>query len=174
MSNIVMISGSSNTGSRLYGLMEVVSNHLKELGHAVEWVEVAELPAEDLIRANWNSTAIKEALQVVAAADAVVIASPVYKAAYTGVLKTFLDLIPQKGLENKVMLPLFIGGSLAHLLSIDYALKPVLSSLGATHILQGVYAVDLWVEKQEGGGFSLSEELAERLQRACEQLHRVL
>ncbi|WP_195574160.1 NADPH-dependent FMN reductase [Paenibacillus sp. 1001270B_150601_E10] len=174
MSNIVIISGSSYSGSRLYGLIEAIQNQLKELGHQVSLIEVAELPAEDLIRANWNSIAVKDALHVVEDAEAVVIASPVYKASYSGVLKTFLDLIPQKGLERKVLLPLFIGGSLAHLLTIDYALKPVLSSLGATHILQGVYAVDQWVEKREDGGFTLSEDLLARTLMAGEQLHSVL
>ncbi|MDQ0896682.1 NAD(P)H-dependent oxidoreductase [Paenibacillus sp. V4I7] len=61
------------------------------------------------------------------------------EASYTGVLKAFLDLLPQKGLECKVVLPLAVGGTISHLLAIDYALKPVLSALGARNILQGVY-----------------------------------
>ncbi|MNJ38984.1 FMN reductase (NADPH) [compost metagenome] len=93
-----------------------------------------------------------------------------YKASYTGVLKTFLDLVPQKGLAGKIILPLFIGGSLAHLLSIDYSLKPVLSSLGARHILGGVYAVDAYIARTEQGGFEISEELITRLEENVAEL----
>lgn len=166
MSNIVILSGSVNKGSRLNGLIGYSTELLKREGHDVHVVDIAELPAEDLIRANWESPAIIEALAHVKAADGVIAASPVYKAAYTGVFKTFLDLIPQKGLERKVLLPLFIGGTISHLLSIDYALKPVLSALGATNILSGVYAVDQSVTRQEDGTFELSVELAERLENA--------
>ena len=133
-------------------------------------VEISELPAEDLIKANWDSVPVKEALALVEQADAVIVASPVYKAAYSGVLKTFLDLIPQKGLENKVLLPLFIGGSIAHLLAIDYALKPVLSALGATNILGGVYAVDQSVSRQEDGSFELAADVAGRLDNTVARL----
>src|SRR5690606_39239833 len=106
---------------------------LRQLGNETDTVHIADLPAEDLIRANFNSEHVKSALSLVEEADAVIVASPVYKAAYSGVLKTFLDLIPQKGLEGKLLLPVFLGGTIAHLLAIDYALKPVLAVLGGTH-----------------------------------------
>jgi FMN reductase len=102
----------------------------------------------------------------------VVVASPVYQASYTGVLKTFLDLVPQKGLAGKVVLPLFIGGSLAHLLTIDYALKPVLSALGARYILGGVYTVDAQVARTETGGFDIAGELRTRLEENVKELAR--
>ncbi|MNI83544.1 FMN reductase (NADPH) [compost metagenome] len=85
-------------------------------------------------------------------------------------LKTFLDLIPEKGLAGKIILPLFIGGSLAHLLSIDYSLKPVLSVLGARHILGGVYTVDSQVARTEQGGFQIAEELISRLEENVKEL----
>lgn len=163
---IVILSGSVNQGSRLNGLIDYSRGKLEQSGHEVAVIHIADLPAEDLIRANWNSPAVKEALALVEAADGIIAASPVYKAAYSGVFKTFLDLIPQKGLERKVLLPLFIGGTISHLLSIDYALKPVLSALGATNILAGVYAVDQSVDRLEGGSFRLSEEISGRLDNA--------
>lgn len=170
MSNIVIISGSVNNKSRLSGLIQHSQSKLTEVGHDVKVIEVADLPADDLIRANFNSESIIAANTLVAEADAVIIASPVYKASYSGVLKTFLDLIPQKGLEGKLLLPLFIGGTIAHLLAIDYALKPVLSALGGTHILGGVYAVDQSVSRLEDGTFELTDEIADRLDGALSQL----
>ena len=61
-------------------------------------IQVTDLPAEDLVHAKFDSPAIQDALAIVDAADAVIVATPVYKAAYSGVLKLFLDLIPQEGL----------------------------------------------------------------------------
>lgn len=174
MANIIIISGSPTANSRLNGLIQHSEEQLKELGHEVVHLQVAALPAEDLIKANFASPAVIEAVAQVEKADAVIIASPVYKASYTGVLKTFLDLIPQKGFQNKLIVPLFIGGTISHLLSIDYALKPVAAALGATHILSGVYAIDQWVERVDGGGFKLSEELTERLAGTVSQLNEEL
>ncbi|MNZ53535.1 FMN reductase (NADPH) [compost metagenome] len=170
MARIVILSGSVNNSSRLYGLIQHSESKLQQLGNETDTVHIADLPAGDLIRANFGSEHVKAALSLVEQADAVIVASPVYKAAYSGVLKTFLDLIPQKGLEGKLLLPVFLGGTIAHLLSIDYALKPVLAALGGTHILGGVYAVDQSVSRLQDGGFELSEEVSTRLEEALAQL----
>lgn len=170
MSSIVIISGSPNKTSRLYGLIDAAEQTLKQAGHRVAIIHVAELPAEDLIHANFNSDSVKNVLEQIKEADAIIVASPVYKAAYTGILKTFLDLIPERGLAHKLTLPLFVGGTIAHLLAIDYALKPVLSALGARHILAGVYTVDQSIARRENGSFSLDEDAAGRLERALGEL----
>ena len=125
--------------------------YLCKAGFDVKTIYVAELSAEDLVKANFSSAAIQEKLQWVESARAVILVSPVYKAAYTGGLKLFLDLLPQKGLDKKIVLPLFIGGSMAHLLAIDYALKPVVSALAGRHVLGGVYGVDQWIQRVDSG-----------------------
>ncbi|RKP54053.1 FMN reductase (NADPH) [Cohnella endophytica] len=170
MSHIVIIHGSPTPGSRLNGLVEFVEGKWNEKGIKVSHVRVADLPAEALLHADFKNEEILAALALVESASGVVIASPVYKASFTGVLKAFLDLLPQTGLKGKATLPLFIGGTIAHLLSLDYALKPVLSVLGSRNILGGVYAIDAWVQRLEGGGFELSEELRDRLTNAAEEL----
>lgn len=170
MAKAVMINGSPTSGSRLTAIMELAERNLTEAGFEVSRIDVAQMPPEDLIHTKFESEHIVKANGLVAEADAVIIASPVYKASYTGVLKTFLDLIPEKGLAGKIILPLFIGGSLAHLLAIDYSLKPVLSSMGARHILGGVYAVDAQVARTEEGGFDIAEVLRERLELALAEL----
>lgn len=164
MPRITIINGNPAPTSRLNAILNLTQQLLEQEGVEVHRINVAELPAEDLIHTKFESEAIVKANALVAQADAVIVASPVYKASYTGVLKTFIDLIPQKGLAGKIILPLFIGGSLAHLLSIDYSLKPVLSALGARHILGGVYTVDSQVTKTDQGGFEIAEELVTRLE----------
>ncbi|AWB43222.1 FMN reductase (NADPH) [Paenibacillus sp. CAA11] len=172
MVKVTVINGTPNPSSRLQAVIELTEELLRSQGAEVHHVNVGELPADDLIHTRFESEAIVKANALVAQADAVIVASPVYQASYTGVLKTFLDLVPQKGLTGKVILPLFIGGSLAHLLTIDYALKPVLSALGARHILAGVYTVDAQVARTEQGGFEIAEELKTRLAENAADLVR--
>jgi FMN reductase len=178
VAKIVVVNGTPSLVSRINAVIEYVEAGLSGKGFEVQRINVAELPPEDLIHTKFESESIVKANGLVAEADAVIIVSPVYKASYTGVLKTFLDLVPQKGLAGKIVLPLFMGGSLAHLLSIDYALKPVLSVLGARYILGGVYAVDSQAVRNDQGVVELADELKLRLDAAVEELaeetaHRV-
>lgn len=166
MAKAVIISGSPTPTSRLHGVIEHVKAQLVGAGIQVNWIKVRDIPAEDLLHANWNSEAIKQANALVEQADAVFVATPVYKASYTGVLKAYLDLLPQKGLSGKIVLPLAVGGTMSHLLAIDYALKPVLSSMGAQHILQGVYVLDKQVTWDEQGQAVLDEEIGARIKES--------
>lgn len=172
MSKVVIISGSPTPTSRLHGVIEIAKSRLQQAELQVEWIKVRDIPAEDLLYAKFDSEAIVKANALVAEADAVFVATPVYKASYTGVLKAFLDLLPQKGLERKVVLPLAVGGTIAHLLAIDYALKPVLSALGAQNILQGVYVLDKQVTWGDQGQAILDEEIAARLQESVDEFIR--
>lgn len=168
MAKITVISGSPSVSSRLNGVLQSIQNQLLAEGLQLHQIDVRSLPPEDLIYTNFQSPAIIEAIEQITNADAVVVATPIYKASYTGVIKTFLDLIPQKGLEGKVILPVAIGGTIAHLLALDYALKPVLASLGARIQLAGVYALDTQVQRNDDGSFVLAEELGQRLAAATE------
>lgn len=87
--------------------------------------------AEDLLYARFDSPALNTFTEQLQQADGLIVATPVYKAAYSGALKTLLDLLPERALQGKVVLPLATGGTVAHLLAVDYALKPVLSALKA-------------------------------------------
>jgi len=170
MPKIAIVSGCSAKSSRLTGLTDYCLDYLQRNGIETSVLYPIDLPAERLLRADFADPSIKEAVALVEQADAVILASPVYKSAYSGVLKLFIDMLPQKGFHKKTIFPLFIGGTIAHLLSIDYALKPVISALGGTNILQGVYAVDQWVSRLEEGGFELKEEVESRLRAALQSL----
>jgi len=170
MPNIAIISGSPSPSSRLTGIVASLQSELQQAGAAVELITLRELPPEDLIYTKFDSPFITEALGKIEKADAVVVATPIYKASYTGVVKCFLDMIPQKGLVGKATLPVVIGGTVAHLLVIDYALKPVLAAIGAKHQLQGIFAQDTQVARNEDGSFTLAEELTLRIQNAAKEL----
>jgi FMN reductase len=79
----------------------------------------------------------------------------VYKAAYTGLLKSFLDLLPQYALAGKTVLPLVTGGTPAHVLTVDYALRPVLASMGA-HVGQGYFLLDQLISVGSGAGATIA------------------
>jgi FMN reductase len=133
-------------------------------GFEVQSINVRDLPAEDLLSGRGDSAALREAVGLVERAQGVVIATPVYKAAYTGVLKTFLDVLPQFGLSGKVVLPLATGGTVAHVLAIDYALRPVLLALGAQHVVTGLFILDKLLSDGPGGALAVEPEIAGRLE----------
>ena len=170
MATIVFINGAPNASSRLNGLLQYAAAILEKEKISYEVIDIHELPSADLLSANYESPYIQEVNNTLQKAKGVIVLTPVYKASYSGVLKTYLDLIPQKGLENKIILPLVIGGSAAHLLTIDYALKPVLSALGANHFSPGVYVIDQQIERLDGKRFILNEEVEERLVNSMREL----
>ena len=145
MSRILTVSGSPLVPSRSARLLHHVSDVLAAEGHQIDHLAVRDLDADALLHAAFDDPSLIDAADRLAAADAVIIATPVYKAAYSGLLKAWLDLQPQFGLEGKTVLPLATGGSLAHALALDYALRPVLQSMGARHVVQGFLVVDSYI-----------------------------
>ena len=125
---------------------------------------------QGLLHAQFDHPLIRQALAEVAQAQVVMIATPIYKAAYSGVLKAFLDLLPQDALRGTTVLPLATGGSIAHLLALDYALKPVLSALGARDILDPVFATDAQVVKHETLGYEPQPDVVERVEATLQIL----
>ncbi len=162
MADVVLVSGSPNRVSRTDAVLAHVAWQLSAAGHATRGIAVRELPAGALLSADPADPEIAAAVAQIATADAVVVATPVYKAGYTGVLKTFLDLLPQFALAGKTVLPLATGGSPAHVLVVDYALRPVLTSLGADHVTQGWFVLADEITPVSGG-FELSAEGAGKL-----------
>ena len=130
MTKAIIINGGNSVNSRLTGIEQHIQKLLTQDGISQEIIQVHQLPAEDLIKANYASEAIAKEIVKVGEADIVFFLTPIYKGSYTGILKTFIDLLPQKGLENKIVIPVAIGGSIAHLLALEYSLKPLLSSKG--------------------------------------------
>lgn len=152
MSTIVTIAGSPSVNSTTDALLAYVSRRMTRAGHLVVPVVIRDLPAAALLTADVTDERIAAAVAAVDAADAVVVVSPVYKAAYSGLLKVFLDLLPQRAFRGKAVLPLVTGGSPAHVLAVDYALRPVLTSLGADHVGPGWFVLSSHIRVFPDGG----------------------
>jgi FMN reductase len=140
--SIAIVTGSPSKASRTAALADLVAHRLQRDAFRVCTIAVRDLPSDALLQADFADPAIVQATAAIAQADGVVIASPVYKASYTGVLKTFLDLLPARALSGKVVLPLLTGGTLAHALALDYGLRPVLQALEPTWVVNGLFLLD--------------------------------
>lgn len=167
---LVALSGSPSARSRSAWLLQLAQTRLEALLHRADTLVLRDLPAQPLLSADVQNLAIAAALQSLQRADLVLVATPIYKAAYSGLLKSFLDLLPPGALRGKTVLPLATGGSPAHMLALDYALKPVLGALGARDILDAVYATDAQLPAHEAGGFVPDAALLQRLDRALQPL----
>ncbi|MFJ9089509.1 MULTISPECIES: NADPH-dependent FMN reductase [unclassified Streptomyces] len=169
MATVLSLSGSPSASSRTGKLLRHLDTLLAAQGHEVIPLDVRTVPAEALLGADFRHPAIVEATELFARADGVVIGTPVYKAAYSGVLKALLDLLPQYALAGKTVLPLATGGTTAHVLAIDYALRPVLSSMGAGHIVQGWFTLDKDLTAHEDGTLTVAPAAGEALTQVLDQ-----
>ncbi len=137
----VGISGSPSPASRSRTLLRQALTALERRGIATGEVDLAALPADALLGRS-RDTQVNDALAAVGRARILVVSTPVYRATYSGLLKVFFDLLPQDGLVGKVAVPIATGGTLAHLLALDYGLRPLLASVGALTVTTAVYGTD--------------------------------
>ncbi|MFE9028446.1 NADPH-dependent FMN reductase [Streptomyces iakyrus] len=174
MATVLSVSGSPSASSRTSRLLRHLDQRLAAQGHDVIPLDVRTIPAEALLGADFRHPAIVEATELFARADGVVVGTPVYKASYSGVLKALLDLLPQYALAGKTVLPLATGGSVAHVLAIDYALRPVLTCMGAAHIVQGWFTLDKDLAVQDDGSLAVAPTATEALGQVVDQFSAAL
>jgi len=148
---VLAISGSPSLKSRNAMVAQHVLGLLKSEGLETKFLSVRDLPAEALLRANTSEPLIADAIAAVESASGIVFATPIFKAAYSGLLKCMLDILPQFALAGKAILPIATGGSVAHVLALDYGLRPVLQSMGARHIVQSHFIPEKDVTVQGEG-----------------------
>ncbi|MEV1008555.1 NADPH-dependent FMN reductase [Streptomyces sp. NPDC049881] len=169
MAVVLSIQGSPSPVSRTARLLLHLDARLALQGHDVVPLDIRTLPPEALTGADPAHPAITRAAELVARADGVVVGTPIYKAAYSGLLKSLFDLLPQYALAGKTVLPLATGGTTAHVLAIDYALRPVLSAMGATHITPGWFVLDRDITvAEEDGAVTLAPSAAGPLEEVVD------
>lgn len=172
---VITLAGSPRFPSRSSALLEYAREKLTSLEVEVCHWNLHNFSPEDLLYARFDSPALKAFSEQLQGADGLIVATPVYKASFSGALKTLLDLLAERALEGKVVLPLATGGTVAHMLAVDYALKPVLSALKTQEILHGVFADDSQViDYQHKPHFSpnLQIRLDSALETFWQALHR--
>ncbi|WP_461186681.1 NADPH-dependent FMN reductase [Arthrobacter sp. Z4-13] len=127
---VVVISGNPRPGSRTLSAAKALAHKIAgEFGIAdIVAVDLATFSGE--IFSPERPTA-DQAKETISGARAAVVATPVYKASYTGLLKSFLDLFEANALAGLVSVPLVTSGSPAHTLAGEVHLRPVLVELGS-------------------------------------------
>jgi FMN reductase len=111
--------------------------------------------------AGFPNAPVQEAIDRLAAADAVIVATPVYKAGISGLLKTFVDILDNDLVVAKPVLLAATGGTPRHALVIDEQLRPLFAYMRALTLPTSVYAAP------EDWG---ATELGRRIERAATEL----
>lgn len=136
--DVVVVVGNPKPGSRTRQAGELVAERVTGRP-ADEVIELADLGARLL---GWRDDEVGRAKARVLAADLVVVASPTFKATYTGLLKLFLEQFDAGELAGTPALPVMLGGSPAHALAGEFTLKPVLVEIGFSCPAPALYLID--------------------------------
>jgi FMN reductase len=136
--DVVGVVGNPQPGSRTAGIGLKVGERLSSLagsGSAVV-IDLAEQP-EGLLR--WKDPGVEAWRTTVLGARALVVASPTYKASFTGLIKLFLDTFGSGELAGLPTVAVMTGGSADHSLAVQLHLTPVLTEIGASCPARGLY-----------------------------------
>jgi FMN reductase len=128
----------------------------------VDVIDVRDV-AHDLtnhVLTGFASPELQERLDAIAGADALVVATPVYAASYSGLFKMLVDVLPPDALRDSPVLLAATGGTARHSLAIDHALRPLFAHLGALVAPVAVFAAS------EDWGSVEAGHLGDRITRA--------
>jgi FMN reductase len=135
----------------------------------IEMADAAPVIFSSLTRAQ-TSTASEAIVRSVETADALIVATPVYRASYTGALKHLFDLVSHEALLGKPVILAATGGSHLHGLVTEHQLRPLLSFFGALTVPTTIYATEA-----DFDGYSLiSAAVIDRIDRAADELARLI
>lgn len=114
---------------------------------------------------DWQDAEVTALVDALRASDLAIVASPTFKASYTGLLKAFLDRIPTNGLAGVVAVPLMMGAAPIHYLAPEVHLRPVLVEAGACCPTRAIYVQESDLDDLEpvlGGWFTAHEAVLKR------------
>lgn len=174
MKIVVVTAGLTQPSStRLLGdrLAEAVGRRVD--GLEVEVVELRDL-AVDIANAfvtGFPGIRLRAALDAVAAADGLIAVTPIFTGSYSGLFKSFFDVIDNTALAGKPVLIAATGGTARHSLALEHAVRPMFSYLRALVVPTAVYAAS---EDWGGGGDEFTDGLSERIDRAADELAGIL
>jgi FMN reductase len=113
------------------------------------------------------SPTLAEAVEAVTSADGLITVTPVFSASYSGLFKSFFDIIDNDALTGKAVLAAATGGTARHSLALEHALRPLFAYLRAVVVPTAVYAAS---EDWGGSGDPLVDTLPNRIVRAAGSL----
>ena len=129
----------------------------------VSVIEVRELARDlvDQLLTGFPSPRLRAAIETLTGADGIIAVSPIFSASYSGLFKTFFDVLDEDALAGKPVLLAATAGTARHSLALDHALRPLFAHLRAVAVPTGVLAAaDDWAD----------QGLATRIERAGGEL----
>ncbi|HWD55157.1 MAG TPA: NAD(P)H-dependent oxidoreductase [Acidimicrobiales bacterium] len=143
MSSVGVVVGNPKARSRTLAVAEAVADAAARAAGLAEadrtTVDLADLGPRLF---DWSSAEVRAAVDAVRGCTLVVVASPTYKASYTGLLKSFLDWFSTTDLSGVAVVPVMVGAGAQHALAVEVQLRPVLVELGAILPTRGLYITE--------------------------------
>ena len=142
--NVVVVCGNPKAKSRTLGVAEEVACQAAlAAGRGdnvrTQIIELADFGPELF---DFSSEVVNAEVARLSSADLAIIASPTFKATYTGLLKSFLDWFGPTALGSVVAVPVMVGGAPAHALAPEVFLRPLLVEIGAIVPTRGLFVLD--------------------------------
>jgi FMN reductase len=135
---------------------EVITIELRDLAHDIVNALLTGFPAP----------ALRQAIERVLAADALIAVTPLYSGSYNGLFKSFFDVLDPGSLSGKTVLIAATGGTARHSLALEHVIRPLFSYLRAVTVPTAVFAAtEDWGTAAGAGG-----ALTERIGRAGAEL----
>ncbi|MBD3753126.1 MAG: NADPH-dependent FMN reductase [Microbacterium sp. 67-17] len=168
----VVTAGLSNPSStRLLAdrLAEAVRAQLaeREIEVGVDVIELREHAhaITDNLLTGFARPELAEAIETVTSADALIAVTPIFTTSYSGLFKSFLDILDPDSLRGKPVLLAATGGSPRHSLALEYAMRPLFTYLHANPVSTSVFAA-----AEDWAGGEGASSLRSRTERAAGEL----
>jgi FMN reductase len=160
--NIVGVSGSLEPVSRATALVRILlMQSVAILGGNSELITIVDLSPE--LGQSTDPThlppRVRAVQQTLGEADLLVVASPIYKAAYSGLLKHFFDLLDPLALQGKTAILAATGDSNRYALTLEHQLRPLMSFFGVHTVPTTLFAHDKSFLKDINGHYTLTDGL---------------
>jgi FMN reductase len=150
------LAAATDRALRLYGeQVHVEVIELRDLAHAMT----------DNLLTGFPSGALADALDVVRHADALIAVTPIFSASYSGLFKTFFDLLDAGVLEGKPVLMAATAGTARHSLALEFAMRPLFAYLRAQVVPTAVFAAS-----EDFASAGPTGSLSARVDRAAREL----
>jgi FMN reductase len=143
--------------------------HERGISPAVEVVELRQHARDlaDNLVTGFPNEPLRAAVDTVVGADGLIAVTPIFSASYSGLFKTFFDVLDKDALTAKPVLLGATAGTARHSLALEHALRPLFAYLRAVVVPTAVFAAS---EDWAGGSAGTSRALADRIERAAGEL----
>ena len=172
---IVAVSGSLHSPSKTTALInEILASFGRSLTIDAHLIEVTEIGPEfaGALTRDQLPESVERELQLIEGADLLIVASPVYRASFTGLFKHLFDFVGQYALVDVPILLAATGGSDRHALIIEHQFRPLFGFFQALTLPLGVYANDSDFTNYQVSSLDLHERIDLAIARALPLIKR--